>query len=124
MRDLSHINAYRIEHPLFAGEMGDVFNGVFEIDSPKRRGVKLTIMSGNGLGWDHVSVSAFNKIKGKSVMPSWSDMSHVKELFFNDNETVVQFHPKKEEYVNIHSKCLHLWRNQSVEYELPAKGMV
>ena len=41
-----------------------------------------------------------------------------------EEETVVQFHPKKSEYVNTHPYCLHLWRRQSEEYELPPKWMI
>lgn len=62
--------------------------------------------SDNGTEWEHVSVSLKN---GKT--PTWDMMCFVKDLFFTDDETVVQYHPKKSQYVNMHKNCLHLWRN-------------
>ena len=46
-------------------------------------------------------------------------MSKIKDLFFEENETVIQFHPKKSEYVNISNNCLHLWKPINKEIELP-----
>ena len=66
----------------------------------------------NECGWEHVSVSPYN---GKT--PSWVDMCEIKDMFWNDEEAVIQIHPKKSEYVNIKDNCLHLWRNK--EMELP-----
>lgn len=43
-------------------------------------------------------------------MPSWDDMCQLKDMFFKENETVVQYHPAKSEYVNNMPNCLHLWR--------------
>lgn len=63
--------------------------------------------------WDHVSVSLPTRT------PTWEEMCHVKDLFFELNETVVQFHPSIEEYVNNHPYCLHLWRSQTEIHELP-----
>lgn len=37
-------------------------------------------------------------------------MHSVKELFWDDEDVVIQFHPKKSEYVNNHAGCLHLWQ--------------
>jgi hypothetical protein len=38
--------------------------------------------------------------------------SHVrrKGLFWSEEHTVVQFHPPKDQYINNHPGCLHLWR--------------
>jgi hypothetical protein len=37
-------------------------------------------------------------------------MCFIKDLFFKDEEEVIQFHPKKSEYVNIHPYVLYMWR--------------
>lgn len=71
-----------------------------------------------GDGWDHVSIAYPNRC------PTWDEMCKVKDLFFDKDETVVQFHPKKGEYVNLHPYCLHLWRQQGSEFELPAQRLV
>ena len=85
-------------------------NGFFII---KYKKVELMVMVSDQEGWDHVSVSTEHRI------PSWNEMNFIKDLFFEDHETVVQFHPKKTEYVNTNPHVLHLWRKQGREYELP-----
>lgn len=78
----------------------------------------MAVVFSNGMGWDHVSVSYANKT------PSWDDMCYIKDLFFDPEECVVQFHPPKSEYVNCHPHCLHLWKQQSSNFETPNKIMV
>lgn len=56
--------------------------------------------------WEHVSVCPYDH----SIVPSWNDMCTLKDIFFDDEEVVLQFHPKKSQYVNIMENCLHLWR--------------
>jgi hypothetical protein len=64
-------------------------------------------------GWEHVSVSLEKRC------PLWTEMCLVKELFWDSNETVIQFHPAKSEYVNCHPNCLHLWRDTRRGHRLP-----
>lgn len=71
-----------------------------------------------GAGWEHVSVSA------RGRCPTWEEMSWVKELFWDPAETVIQFHPNREVYVNYHPYCLHLWRHRSQEIELPPASLI
>jgi hypothetical protein len=82
---------------------------------------KLRIMS-SGTGhindWEHVSVSHPRRV------PTWDEMCRVKALFWHDSETVVQFHPKRSEYVNTCEFCLHLWKRTGQEYVLPPKSLV
>ena len=73
-----------------------------------------------GAGWDHVSISP----RKKNYTPSWSDMCRVKELFFRDDEAVIQIHPPKDEYVNNMPNCLHLWRANDQDMVLPPSFMV
>jgi hypothetical protein len=54
-------------------------------------------------GMEHVSVQL------RGVLPRWSEMCEVKDIFWENEEMVVQIHPKKSEYVNI-TEALHLWR--------------
>jgi len=70
------------------------------------------------LDWEHVSVSRKHRI------PRWEEMCFVKDLFWDEEETVVQFHPRKTEYKNVHPYCLHLWRRKDLIYELPPLFMV
>lgn len=49
---------------------------------------------------------------------------HTLDNFFKDEEAVVQYHPPKSEYVNIHTYCLHLWKPTSHEMPKPPKIFV
>ena len=62
-------------------------------------------------GWEHISISPKKKFK----LPTWNDMCQVKDIFFNDNEEVLQLHPKKSEYVNVRENCLHLWKPKGID---------
>lgn len=81
----------------------DGFNGMFRIAHNTKL---LRCIASDGLGWQHVSVS----IEGEDKPPTWSMMCHIKELFWEDEDWVCQFHPAKSQYVNCHPGCLHLWR--------------
>ena len=72
-----------------------------------------------GGGWDHVSVSPFKH----RIIPTWEDMCKLKEIFFRDDEAVIQIHPQKSEYVNNMPNCLHLWKYQG-DFPLPPAWMV
>lgn len=93
---------------------GDI-EGAFNI--PYRNRV-LRVISGCGDGWDHVSVSIGSRC------PNWDEMCHVKNLFFEAEELVMQFHPPKSRYINHHPHVLHLWRPWDVTIELPPSWMV
>lgn len=107
MKDLNYLNSKRI--PLVGNTwIGDEHNGAFKI---YYKGIDYMVIASDGLGWEHVSVSSKNRI------PSWEVMCKIKELFFEDDEVVIQYHPKKSEYINNHKNCLHLWR--AIEKEIP-----
>ena len=57
-------------------------------------------------GWEHVSVAPYNK----AIMPSWEEMCRIKDIFWSEEEMVLQIHPPKSQYVNIQTNCLHLWK--------------
>lgn len=95
-------------------------NGLFFIPSVhwiKGKRPLLKVIISTGGGWDHVSVSLEDRC------PTWSEISNIKDIFFEEEETVVQFHPAHSEYINNHPFCLHLWRNQNEKYELPPSWM-
>ena len=55
-------------------------------------------------GWEHVSIN------DKHTTPTWDDMCRLKDMFWRDDETVIQYHPAKADYVNNLKHCLHLWK--------------
>ena len=82
------------------------------------RGQVLNVIYSNGGGWDHVSVSLPNRC------PTWDEMCVIKDIFFREDECCVEYHPAKEEYVNIHKYCLHIWKPQNAEIPIPPKSYV
>lgn len=81
---------------------------------------QLKCMASDGLGWEHVSVS----LLGNERTPSWLAMCFVKELFWDEEDCVIQFHPAKSQYVNFHPGCLHLWRKIGFDQPTPIPEMV
>ena len=63
------------------------------------------IMSWGG-GWEHFSINPISKNK----TPEWDFMCKMKEMFFKDDEACVEYHPRKQDYVNNMPHCLHIWR--------------
>lgn len=96
---------------------GEGMDGRFLATGPKG---KLQIISAVGEGWEHVSVTAH----GKKRIPTWEEMCFVKNLFWNDDECVVQFHPPTSNYVNTHRYVLHLWRSLDAEFPMPPRVLV
>jgi hypothetical protein len=85
-------------------------------------GVKFTasLICSWGAGWEHVSICPMRK----SYTPSWDDMCRLKDVFFKDDEAVIQIHPPKAEYVNNMPNCLHLWRCTYKDMVLPPSILV
>lgn len=126
-RSTGHLEQQRV-----AGALG-LFDGIFVFRHPKKfvhsqGGLALYVIVSDGDGWDHVSVSVKVACGGKLLeagrTPTWEEMCWVKDRFFRDDETVIQFHPCASEYVNDHPYVLHLWRSQTRSIELPPSGLV
>lgn len=105
-----------------SGKMGSLRGergGCFLIPSPFSGVLTVIANEANNLvRWDHVSVSRATRT------PNWPEMDYIKSLFWNDEETVVQFHPPRSQWVNNHPFCLHLWRPADFEIQLPPKEAV
>jgi hypothetical protein len=121
MKNLHLFDAARIKGrqlpPRFRGYAGDHTCGLFEIPSPIDK-APMRVMASSDCGWEHVSVSRRNRC------PNWTEMSHVKNLFFNEDETVMQLHVPASDHVNDHPYCLHLWRPKDQEIPRPPFWMV
>jgi len=106
----------------------DVVDGMFRIPHPKIDNYNYFVVVSTGLDWDHVSVSLRIVKNGREHpvlrCPTWEEMCYIKELFFEDTEAVVQYHPAASEYVNHHPYCLHLWRPQIETLPIPDKILV
>lgn len=83
-------------------------------------GIKCSLIFSWGGGWEHCSIMPYDK----KIIPSWNDMCKLKNMFWNEDEAVMQIHPKKEDYVNKAKNCLHLWKPTEQEIPLPPKEYV
>jgi hypothetical protein len=83
---------------------------------PKSKLVAVVFSWGDG--WDHVSASYANRCL------TWEEMCLIKSTFFNEDETVIQYHPAKDDYIDNHHYTLHLWRPQKEKIPIPPKYMV
>lgn len=124
MSDWIFLEKHRVRTPqdnqllaMFCSETSDGFNGMFRL--PLSWGIVRCVVS-DGFGWQHVSVS----VEGSHKPPSWDTMCMIKDLFWDAEDWVVQFHPAKSQYVNNHPGCLHLWRPTDQTMPTPESIMV
>lgn len=115
-KDATKLDKYRQPHPTLGASKG--MFGFFVI--PNGRHTLRIVSSGEiheGTDWEHVSISK------PYDCPTWEEMCMVKALFWGDDETVIQFHPQKTNYKNVHPYCLHLWRHKD-GHQLPPDILV
>jgi len=116
------INKYRIRE----GRMGSadaIGNyGAFRIYLKGQAQLLMIVSDGDCSGWEHVSAHVKTRNRNGKVYertPTWEEMCKVKDVFWGDDETVVQYHPPKSDYVNNHANCLHLFRPYNEEIKRP-----
>jgi hypothetical protein len=104
----------RVRNGMFASEQGPY--GMFLVQGPC--GSRLRIGGHPREGWEHVSVST-----DRRRSPNWREMCFVKDLFWDEEECVVQYHPPLSQYVKNHRYCLHLWKPMG-PLPIPPSSMV
>lgn len=114
------------KYRMVTGRMGSTSamgnNGCFVVPSPFGYNRTLFIIASDGMDWDHVSVHAS---KGKEeYTPIWDEMVFIKNLFWDEEDCVIQYHPAKSSYVNVHKHTLHLWRPTKIGFPVPPLVMV
>lgn len=126
-KDFHHLDKYRTQD--FPSPLGATF-GCFEIH---HAGMHLRIIASCGdeddeddvnRDWEHVSARAMDPVFHKERVPNWAEMCFLKDLFWDAEECVVQFHPPKSEYVNTHGCVLHLWKWRRGEFPRPPRILV
>ena len=115
--DLENLEKYREKTGIYASKEGDLF-GLFFVPVKGSSTPLKVLCAPMSDQWQHVSVSLPFRC------PTWPEMVKIKNLFWNEDETVIQFHPKKSEYINCHPHCLHLWRRTDAEIQLPPSILV
>jgi hypothetical protein len=117
----NHLEANRITTGALASQPNERAGAFMFKLADQRQETYLMVIATDGAGapqddptmqWEHVSVhvkfDTGKKIKERT--PSWDEMCLIKELFFDPEERVMQFHPPVTEYVNNHLHVLHLWK--------------
>jgi hypothetical protein len=118
------------DHPTMGSDSSHGHNGAFRVPSPEP-GWHLWLICSDGraedavgaLGeWEHVSVSVSNSTRLR--LPTWKEMAFVKDLCWDAEDVVVEFHPRKSDYVNVHPTVLHLWRWTGGDFPTPPREAV
>ena len=116
-------NQFRIRRGYMASSEANGNNGAFFIPSRPGR-PPFTVVASDGAiedggpAWEHVSVSLPDRT------PTWAEMCAIKALFWDDEDTVIQYHPPRSDWVNNHQHCLHMWRPVGVDLPRPPALMV
>lgn len=84
----------------------------------KNTGKWLNFIFSYQMGWEHLSVSMPNKT------PSWDQMCMMKDIFWGEDEACVEYHPRKQDYVNNHPHCLHIWKPTEEHLPTPPSILV
>lgn len=90
--------------------------GAFEFPALEGAGIIRVLVSNHE--WEHVSASCIDRC------PTWAEMCMIKDIFWDSDECVVQFHPPASEYINYAPHCLHLWRPLNAQMPMPPSWMV
>lgn len=106
---------YRVKNGPLASDVRYGNNGLFIVPCEN---YDLKVIASDGEGWEHVSVSLKNRD------PNWRQMCFIKELFWDPEDCVVQYHPPRSQYVNQHEHCLHLWRPIKEALPIPPSILV
>ena len=113
------------ENSVLASDASYGNNGAFAIlfKDNKGRRVKAFIIASDGRDWEHVSVHIDYFGNGKRI-PSWDEMCIIKDMFWDKEDCVVQYHPPKSKYVDRHKYTLHLWRPIKASLPTPPVDLV
>lgn len=98
----------RVRGPFYSDEtFGN--NGMFNLPHQEHPKQRYIVIASDGKGWEHVSVHV-GKSDGSERTPTWDEMCYIKSVFWDEEDCVVQYHPRRSEYITAHSHTLHLWR--------------
>ena len=93
--ELGNRDDFEVIQRTFDGGTGGFTKGVLN---------NCTIVWSYADGWEHVSMNNSRRV------PTWDEMCIIKDMFWDSQETVVQYHPAMDNYVNNLKNCLHLWK--------------
>lgn len=122
------VEGYRIRTGPMPSSRADGNNGAFMIPASAHGMILLLTIVSDGGGWEHASVTPRQRGKRGSLAlartPTYAEMDFIKRLFWEDHETVIQYHVPRTDHINVHDFCLHLWRPIDVAIPLPPAAFV
>lgn len=113
---------FRVKKGVLTSDKSYGNNGAFVIPPSQKNGRWLVAIASDGFGWEHVSIHVIKD--GKDYTPYWEEMQEMKLIFWDKDDTVIQFHPPESEYVNNHPHTLHLWRSTTAKIQTPPSILV
>lgn len=131
------LDKYRVTTGVMASRPGDPF-GSFIIKAGflfgDQRRLQTIVTDGQMQGsapefrWEHVSATVLHYPKGATkprfFIPTWAEMCGLKDLFWDSDDCVIQFHPPNSDYIDVHKFVLHLWRPLDCEIPRPNSLLV
>lgn len=86
-------NWKQVKHPL----------GMLTFENGELSAIVTTSVERDKNVWLHVSVAH------PSRLPTYVELQEVKDVFIGQNKKAIQVFPPRNEHVNLHPYCLHLW---------------
>lgn len=123
IHDIAEKGRYSV--PPFNSDRGDTF-GHFRLTAPTGAFVFVIAADGTETRFDHVSVSVQREKDGSPARrcPTWEEMCFIRNLFWEPEECVIQYHPPASKYVNAHPYVLHLWKPLDTVIETPPEWTI
>lgn len=116
MRRFPNTRAEPFRVPTPDGVDADSEDGFFVVKNHGFREINVVVSTEGG--WDLVSVMT----RGSS--PTWDEMCLVREIFFRDDETAIQYSVPKPERISTHKFALHWWRPHTLELPRPPRELI
>lgn len=105
VKDFSFVEKYRVPGKRLLANSQKV--GVFSL--PYVDNSRIEVIASQALGWQHVSATIVLNPVDDPRIPTYKEMQTVQNLFFYPNERVIQYHPRRQDYVNDNPFVLHMW---------------
>jgi hypothetical protein len=121
-RHRARVRTFDPKHPDFwVSEPGDNFGAFDAVPGPSGEWLRIIVSDGKLDGWEHVSVSLARA--GRARLPNWEEMCFVKNMFWELDDCVVQYHPPLSKSINNY-RVLHLWRSTRHEFPQPPMELI
>lgn len=118
----------RVRYGSHASKPGDRFGAFQLLYTSEAASCGMLIIADDGSDWkaaglsgepfEHVSVSLHERT------PTWEELEYVRNIFWTNEETVMQLHVPAADHVNQQANTLHLWRPTKTPIPRPLQKCV